>query len=98
MLKVNVAKFAKENVRLISSAVANFDPSTRLANHLVGHNHSKWHRWSVGTIIIVLGVGVAEIPLTGPAHFIANAVGYLIHALGGLAFLSPIDKKADQNE
>lgn len=90
------ALLATKHARTLGTAFYNFDPSKKIANHLVGKHHSKWHRRSVGTIIIMVGVGIAEIPLSGTAHFAANAIGYLIHALGGMAFLSPIEAAKDE--
>lgn len=63
-----------------------------LCDHLIGEHHTMVHRLVTGTLIMVVGVGVAqtahELP-TG-ADFMADLIGYLIHGIGATPYVEAI--------
>jgi len=71
----------------------------RIVHIMVGHSHkgmSKHHRrcrhaigMSIGTVIILTGTAVASSGVVNPIF--ADAVGYFIHAVGCIPFISNID-------
>lgn len=67
------------------------DLSKLIAHHVVGHDHTKVHRRTVGFIIAVLGVGLVflakEFSTSPLAHFFGDLFGYFLHAVGAIPFL-----------
>lgn len=59
-----------------------------VCNHLVGEGHTEGHRMITGAIIIIVGVGISKVPTSIHAiHWVADAVGFGIHALGCVPFI-----------
>lgn len=57
-----------------------------ICNHLVGKEHTKNHRIFTGIILMIFGVGLTVIAKSFASsiiHFIGDAIGYLLHGLGG---------------
>lgn len=72
------------------------DLTQRLANHLVGRHHTHWHRKTIGAVFILIGVVIAKSAHYFP-HFLANiildGVGYGLHGLGLIPFISAIEER-----
>lgn len=66
--------------------------------HLLGENHSEYHRMSVGVIIMASGVLMAEFN-SGIIiiHFIGNMFGYLLHGIGSIPFVEELSKYLAKN-
>lgn len=70
-----------------------------LANHVIGKQHTKYHRYTAGVIVMAIGVTVAHsfshvgntlVALMG------DLVGYSIHGTGLIPFLHDIEKSAKE--
>ena len=64
-----------------------------VCDHLVGENHSLWHRRIAGTVVMSVGVVIAQ----NAHHFwflwwVVDCAGYLLHGIGAIPFVEPIIK------
>jgi hypothetical protein len=61
-----------------------------ICDHVIGEEHTPEHRMVAGVVVMFVGVGVAHTAAYMPLEalkWIADALGYGIHALGTLPFL-----------
>lgn len=70
----------------------------KLADHLVGKNHTNYHRRWCGAFVMLIGVGFVK--LTGMIdiyliHFAGDIIGYAIHGVGAIPFLTAIENLND---
>lgn len=68
-----------------------------IANHLAGEDHTKSHRRISGGLVMVVGVGItytAHHVFGGIIGFIGDLVGYGIHGIGLVPFVSEFEKKS----
>ncbi len=69
----------------VSSAVVRLNVPRKLADNLVGKDHSFRHRFVFGLIMMAIGVTIAK--HAGHSHnefvaFAGDGIGYLVHGLG----------------
>lgn len=70
--------------------VKRIDITRKICQHAIGEKHTIGHRMTVGTIIMIVGVGIAK--YCASVHFVVihvtgDIVGYLIHAFGATPYL-----------
>lgn len=73
-----------------------FDPTKAICNHLIGENHTKNHKLTIGAFIMIIGVIVSKIAfMFGNTHilvFLTDTFGYLIHGVGAMPYIELILK------
>ena len=68
-------------------------------SHLCGDKYSSAHKFSSGTIIMVVGVLVAKSAVNFELHVIHivfDMTGYLLHGIGAIPFAEHVIKKGGQ--
>ena len=71
------------------------DISKPIAHHLIGEQYTSRHRKCIGASIMVVGVGLVQASHTIDVfiiHFACDVIGYAIHGLGAIPFISSIEK------
>lgn len=71
-----------------------------LADHVVGEHHTVLHRRVAGSIVMVIGVGFAKLIGFldhGFIHLVADIIGYGLHAVGLIPFISNLEKYEELN-
>jgi len=66
-----------------------------ICNHLVSKEHNTSHRLCVGSMFVVIGVGLAQVEFSPVVHFFSEAVGYMIHGLGAVPFIDLLIKEKE---
>lgn len=71
-----------------------------ICTHIVGENHSQIHRLFVGVIVIVIGVGIANIHIgVIVVDMTAEGIGYVIHGIGSIPIVEGILRlKTEEHE
>lgn len=85
-MKVNCSKA----LHTCKSAITRVDVVRKLCTHFIGEEHTTFHRKCVGTIIMIVGVGIAKGGSVLPyeiIHFTTETIGFLIHSIGGIPFV-----------
>lgn len=71
-----------------------------IVSHMIGEKHSTWHHRITGAIIMVFGVGVVKIFYItsdiGLFHFVGDLVGFAIHGVGLVPWVSKIEKGEEE--
>lgn len=80
-------KYILRNVLYLNNRVQDFSPTRRICNHLLGEDHTFYHRMSVGALIAVVGYKIMKVE-AGAFGFITESLGLMIHTIG----LSPLDE------
>lgn len=74
--------------------------SKMICDHLVGEEHSSIHRYSVGVVIMGIGVGLTKAVFLidlGIIHYLGDVIGYGIHGIGAIPFVDGLIKKHQEN-
>lgn len=72
-----------------------------MCDHLVGKNHSVYHRYTTGVIVMSAGVGITKVVFffeAGFIHIMGDIVGYAIHGLGAVPFIERFLSHVDHVE
>lgn len=81
--------------------MVHIDPVKIVCNHLIGDNHTKTHKLTIGAFIMIIGVTISKsIIFLGEGSFIiiiVDGIGYLIHGIGAVPYVE-IVLKLSRNE
>lgn len=70
--------------------------SKHIANHVAGKHHTNTHRRISGITVMIVGVGIVNASHFCDVfiiHFVADVIGYAVHGLGLIPFVSSIENK-----
>lgn len=85
----------KQNLqKKTTNLLSKLNLSKWIASHLIGENHSSFHRKIVGIFIMIFGVGLTKIYYLvhfESLNFLADIVGYGFHGLGLIPFIKSIE-------
>ena len=70
--------------------------SKKITCHLLGEEHTKWHRRCTGIIIMIFGVCVAKgsVILGTTLHIAGDVIGYSLHGVGLIPWVEKMEKKS----
>jgi hypothetical protein len=71
----------------------------KVCNHLMGEEHTDFHRCTVGTCFIIIGVAISKVGIFFSMQVIQgglDGIGYLIHAAGTVPFIELVTKNAKE--
>lgn len=83
-------------MKKINKLIKCIDISRYISNHLVGENHSLTHRKITGVFVMITGVLITKAVITIPdmtIHVVGDIVGYAIHGIGLIPFVSGLEGK-----
>lgn len=83
-------------MKRIKKILPKIDITRLVCEHLVGEEHSKTHRFTVGVVIMSMGVGLTKVVfIFEPAliHFIGDVLGYGFHGIGAIPFVEYLISK-----
>lgn len=83
-------------MRRLKKILPKIDITKKVCEHLVGEEHSKTHRFTVGVVIMSMGVGITKaVFIFDPAfiHFIGDVLGYGFHGIGAIPFVEYLISK-----
>lgn len=89
--KLIVAMLLSRLLRLLDK----INVSRYILKHLLGDNHTDKHRKCVGIVIMASGVCLVKATMAIDSftlHIIGDVVGYAIHGIGLIPFVSDIEK------
>lgn len=70
----------------------------KVCTHLIGKEHTDYHRYFVGLMFMFVGVALAKFThdLTLPVHFACDTAGYFLHGLGAVPFIETVLSQQDE--
>lgn len=67
----------------------------RICEHVLGPNHTEFHRRVTGVLVMILGVAIVKMSLLinfWPLHFSADVLGYFVHGFGAVPFFKALEE------
>lgn len=79
----------------IIASLSFINVARKVADHLLGKHHTAKHRKYIGGIMMLFGVGLVKVLGVFDSHilhFFSDVVGYALHGIGLIPFISDFEK------